>query len=168
MDNNTPFNCQLCDETHVAAFKCVDCGDLLMCEFMQISHARGKLSKGHRIERLTITPTVSKGSSHDSGAAIICNIHNDVFRYYDHDCGVVICRDCYALSHTGHKCISIPDAAIEYRELLDNKTQELKETIDAARHTEGAITEVEEKLEKRYSELNERINKEFKEVRILL
>jgi hypothetical protein len=183
------MNCQICDENHIASFKCIDCNGILMCEFMSISHSKGKLTKSHRIEKLshilTAPSTQNVAKSTDNGsptkkdtvstnattslppeslATILCPQHNDVYRYYDHDCGIVICRDCYALLHNGHKCISIAVAAADFHSSLTTVCHDMKETTNALCTAETLVVEISDKLDARYSELNGQINKEFKEV----
>jgi hypothetical protein len=183
------INCQFCDENHIATFKCIDCNGILMCEFMSISHSKGKLTKSHRIEKLsqllTASSTQNVAKSTDNGsptkkdtvstnpttslppeslATILCPQHNDVYRYHDHDCGIVICRDCYALLHNGHKCISIAEAAADFHSSLTTVCHDMKETTNALCTAETLVVEISDKLDARYSELNGQINKEFKEV----
>jgi hypothetical protein len=181
------LNCQACDENHIATFKCVDCGDILMCEFMSLSHSKGKLTKSHRIEKLsnllTVPSTQKEAKSADNGSPtkknavststplppeslviILCPQHNDIYRYYDADCGIVICRDCYALLHNGHKCVAISEATADFHSSLTTVCHDMKEKTNALCTAETLVVEISDKLDSRYSELNGQINKEFKEV----
>jgi len=49
-------------------------------------------------------------------ASSICAEHDEAFRFYDEQCGQVICRDCVALNHNGHKCCSLVVAVAKCRE----------------------------------------------------
>ena len=49
-----------------------------------------------------------------------CPEHNDQeFRFFDEDCGRVICRDCHTLKHNGHKCVTLAEAASKYRKEME-------------------------------------------------
>ena len=49
-----------------------------------------------------------------------CPEHNDQeFRYFDEDCGRVICIDCLALNHNGHKCVTLAEAASKSRKEME-------------------------------------------------
>jgi hypothetical protein len=160
----------LCDEAHIGTYKCLDC-NYLMCEFMSISHTKGKLTKNHRIEKLSLLKMKETNGSgahaKESFSHLLCSLHNDVYKYYDHDCGAVICRDCYAFSHNGHRCVAIPDATNDFRELIESKITEVQQGIDVIKTSEANILEIEENLDKRFSELNEVINLDFRDVRNL-
>jgi hypothetical protein len=40
----------------------------------------------------------------------MCTLHNDPFRFFDRDCGRLICRDCFVLEYMGHKCQGLAEA----------------------------------------------------------
>ena len=158
--------CSLCEEKHAATHKCLDC-NTIMCEFMSVSHLKMKGSRHHLIEKLTTYKFKSNSGVNTKDAALglfLCTLHNDVFKYYDHDCQSIICRDCYAFNHSGHRCTSICDAAFEFRELLEVTTQDIQDTVNKFQESEKGIVDAETQLDKRFLILNEAINKEFKEV----
>ena len=49
-----------------------------------------------------------------------CPEHSDQeFRYFDEDCGRVICIDCHTLNHNGHKCVALAEAASKSRKEME-------------------------------------------------
>ena len=69
----------------------------------QAGHTRSKTSLDHRVVSLE-----------ERKANPLCPEHNDPFRFFDENCGRVICRDCFALSHCGHTCVLVAEAASKY------------------------------------------------------
>ena len=106
--------CEACDEKHPANFCCLDCKEN-MCKTAAQFHTRNKASRDHRVvslEELEANPQLASVS-------VLCPEHNDQFRFFDQDCGCVICRDCYALNHSGHKCVVVAEAASKYRQEME-------------------------------------------------
>ena len=123
--------CEACDEKHPANFCCLDCKENMFKTAAQF-HTRNKASRDHRVvslEELEANPQLASVS-------VLCPEHNDQFRFFDQDCGRVICRDCYALNHSGHKCVVAAEAASKYRqemEALVTKASCQAEKINAAK-----------------------------------
>ena len=89
-------DCEACDEKHPATFCCLDCRENF-CKTAAQFHKRSKASRDHRVvslEELKANPQLASVS-------VFCPEHNDQFRFFDKDCGRVICRDCYALIIAG-------------------------------------------------------------------
>ena len=124
--------CEVCDEKHPAAFICLDCKEN-MCKTAAQFHKRSKTSRDHRVvslEELKANPQLASVS-------VLCPEHNDQFRFFDKECGRVICRDCYALNHSGHECVIVAEAASKYRqemEALVTKASSQVEKIKAAKY----------------------------------
>ena len=109
--------CQLCEDIHLATFHCMDC-DEDMCEIMKIGHSKAKVSKHHTIIPIPELKSVITSPSKESSCNV-CPIHNDSYRYYDEICQTRICRDCFALTHYGHRCVSIEEGFLEKKKLMD-------------------------------------------------
>ena len=95
-------DCEACDEKHPATFCCLECKENF-CKTAAQFHKRSKTSRDHRVvslEELKANPQLASVS-------VLCPEHNDQFRFFDKDCSRVICRDCYALNHSGHKCVTV-------------------------------------------------------------
>jgi len=100
-----------CESQHAATYLCVDCKENF-CQEAATWHTRMKLIAKHRmvsLEELKAHPELLRGA-----ASSICA--DEAFRFYDEQCGQVICRDCVALNHNGHKCCSVAVAAAKCRE----------------------------------------------------
>ena len=123
-------DCEACDEKHPATFCCLECKENF-CKTAAQFHKRSKTSRDHRVvslEELKANPQLASVS-------VLCPEHNDQFRFFDKDCSRVICRDCYALNHSGHKCVTVAEAASKYRqqmEALVTKASSQVEKIKAA------------------------------------
>ena len=106
--------CEACDEKHPATFCCLDCKEN-MCKTAAQFHKRSKLSRDHRV----VTFKELKANPQVASVSVLCPEHNDQFRFFDENCGHVICRDCYALNHNGHKCVVVAKAASKYRQEME-------------------------------------------------
>ena len=106
--------CEACDEKHPATFCCLVCKEN-MCNTAAQIHKRSKLSRGHRV----VTFKELKANPQLASISVLCPEHNDQFRFFDENCGHVICRDCYALNHNGHKCVVVAKAASKYRQEME-------------------------------------------------
>ncbi|XP_068752799.1 E3 ubiquitin-protein ligase TRIM56-like [Montipora capricornis] len=139
--------CQICDdEKHPATSCCLDCKEY-MCKDVARLHTRQKLARHHcvvSLEELKANPMLVGLSD------ALCPEHNDQFRFFDEDCGHVVCRECVILKHHGHKCLSLADAASKYRHemnKLSNKAIALEEKIKAS---EARLKEATDDLKQQY------------------
>ena len=84
--------CEASDKRHPANFCCLDCKEN-MCKTAAQFHTRNKASRDHRVvflEELEANPQLASVS-------LICQKHNDKFRFFDERCGYVVCRECRTL-----------------------------------------------------------------------
>ena len=122
--DTTPVLCDTCgEEEHLATSYCLECKEK-MCDIAAQFHTRLKLSRDHRV--LSIAEL--KGNPQLATIPVFCPEHNEPFRYFDKDCGQVICRDCQALEHNGHKCCSLAEASAQSRQDLEALTSKVKAT----------------------------------------
>jgi hypothetical protein len=154
--------CELCDEDHMAYMRCMDCMQN-MCETAAKLHSRTKSTKNHR---LVLLSNLDENSSCNHGEifCLVCPTHNDTYRYFDRDCGCVICRDCFALNHTGHKCVNSAVAAKEFRETLDKSSKDVRLRIDSLVQAEKSIEEIAKNLNNNYTALNEKLESTFEKL----
>ena len=109
-----------------------------MCDVAAQFHTRLKLSRDHRV--LLIAEL--KGNPHPAAIPVFCPEHNEPFRYFDKDCGQVICRDCQALEHNGHKCCSLAEASAQNRQDLEALTSKAKSTAVQLKEAEERVMTV--------------------------
>ena len=160
-DEGSPV-CEICDhEQHPATSCCLDWKEN-MCKDLARFHTRQKATRDHRVfslEELKANPKLT-------AVRVYCSEHNDPFRFFDEDCGHVVCRDCVTLKHNGHKCLSLAEAASKYRQemkALATKASTHAEEIKAAEaRVEGVSLELKQAYEKEAS----LIQGTFKEVRL--
>ena len=103
-----------------------------MCKTAARFHTRNGASRDHRV----VTFKEPKANPRLASVTVLCPEPNDQFCFFDEDCGRVICRDCYALDHSGHKCVVVAEAASKYRqemEALVTKANCQAEKINAAK-----------------------------------
>lgn len=163
--DTSDFSCELCDEDHGAALRCIDCKQN-MCDIAAKLHRRTKSTKHHRMLPIHDCIDDENGTFRDASneMCIVCPQHQDTYRYFDRDCGCCICRDCFALTHTGHKCVTSGVAAKEFRTELEKSSKEVKVKIDSFQVAEKALEEINRNLTVRYNELNEKLESTFEQV----
>ena len=154
--------CEACDDKHPAISFCLTCQEA-MCEDAARWHARQKATRDHHVvslEDLKANPKLA-------AVPVICSDHNEQFRFFDEDCGHVVCGECITLEHNGHKCLSLAEAASNYRqemEALSTKASTHAEEIKAA---EVRLEGVSSDLEQVYEEQAAFIQGTFEEVRLI-
>ena len=83
---------------------------------------------------------------------VLLEEHNEQFRFFDEDCGHVVCRDCVTLKHNGHKCLSLAEAAAKYRQemeaLVTKASTQAEEIKGAETKVEGVSLELKQAYEK--------------------
>ena len=85
--NDTSHDCEACGEKHPANFCCLDCKEN-MCKTAAQFHTRNKASRDHQVvslEELEAKPQLASVS-------LVCQKHNDKFRFFEEWCGNVVCR----------------------------------------------------------------------------
>ena len=132
-----------------------------MCKTAAQFHKRSKASRDHRVvslEELNENPQLASVS-------VLCPEHNDQFRFFDQDCGRVICRDCYALNHSGHKCVAVADAASKYRKEMEALVTKASSQVEKIKAAESRVMRASVSMKEACVERNDEIQEFFQQVR---
>ncbi|XP_068688634.1 tripartite motif-containing protein 3-like isoform X1 [Montipora foliosa] len=140
--------CETCDDDqHPATSCCLDCKEK-MCKDAARWHVRHRAFRDHRVvllEELKANPKLA-------AVPVFCSEHNEQFRFFDEDCGHVVCRDCVTLKHNGHKCLSLAEAVSKYRQemeaLVTKASTQAEEIKGAETKVEGVSLELKQAYEK--------------------
>ncbi|XP_068751007.1 tripartite motif-containing protein 2-like [Montipora capricornis] len=118
-----------------------------MCKDAARWHVRHRAFRDHRVvllEELKANPKLA-------AVPVFCSEHNEQFRFFDEDCGHVVCRDCVTLKHNGHKCLSLAEAASKYRQemeaLVTKANTQAEELKGAETKVEGVSLELKQAYE---------------------
>ena len=152
--------CEACDEKHPANFCCLDCKEN-MCKTAAQFHKSSKTRRDHRVvslEELKANPQLASVS-------VLCPEHNDQFRFFDKDCRRVICRDCYALNHSGHNCVTVAEAASEYRQEMEALVTKASSQVEKIKAAEGQVMRASVSMKEACEERNDEIQEYFQQVR---
>ena len=150
---------EACDEKHSANFCCLDCKEN-MCKTAAQIHKRSKLSRDHHV----VTFKELKANPQLASVSVLCPEHNDQFRFYDQDCGRVICRDCYALNHSGHKCVALAEAASKYRQDMKGLVTKACGQVENIKVAEAQVMGEVVLMEEAREEQRDKIQGFFREV----
>ena len=151
--------CEACDEKHPSMFFCLDCKEN-MCKAAAQIHKRSKLSRDHRV----VTFKELKANPQLASVSVLCPEHNDQFRFFDENCGHVICRDCYALNHNGHKCVVVAEAASKYRQEMAALVTKASCQAKKIKAAEDQVMEEATSMDLACEEQREKIQGFFREV----
>ncbi|XP_068696613.1 E3 ubiquitin-protein ligase TRIM45-like isoform X2 [Montipora foliosa] len=160
-ENDDLHLCQICDdEKHPATSCCLDCKEY-MCKDAARLHTRQKVARDHcvvSLEELKANPKLAAVSN------AFCPEHNDQFRFFDEDCGHIVCRDCVTLQHHGHKCLSLADAASKYRQEMDELSHQAIALAEKIKAGEARLKEATDDLKQEYANTAALIQTTFKEL----
>jgi len=155
-----PPNCEVCKEDHLATFRCVDCAEN-MCEALAGTHLRQKATRNHNVLTLEAFNTHPQPS-------VNCLEHNQAFAFYDTQCQNVVCRDCVALEHSGHKCISLSAAGVGCREKLQELAQKATALSNKMHDVEASVARVRQDLTLCHQQEDAKITNAFNQIRAAL
>jgi len=155
-----PPNCEVCKEDHFATHHCVDCAEN-MCNVLAQAHTRQKATRNHNVLTLEAFKKNPK-------PFLNCLEHNQAFAFYDTQCQTVVCRDCIALDHCGHKCISLAAAGVGCREKLDELAQKVTVLSNKMHDVETSVARVRQDLTLCYQQEDAKITAAFDQVRAAL
>jgi hypothetical protein len=165
---SSTYYCQVCSDIHTAIFRCDECEENL-CQVAASFHQKGKSTKNHALKAIESPPAndiISNlmGQLSILSPMITCPQHKEEFKYFDEDCKKLICRDCVVVSHHGHRCSFIKDAATSHRALLESSVQEARFQSDAIKKAEAEVSVVKSKLQEEYQQVHQSIGDLFDRV----
>ncbi|CAH1786937.1 unnamed protein product [Owenia fusiformis] len=139
----TIWNCELCvqgGKIIPAVLQCMECNEKL-CQSCGQSHKRSRLSKSHLILDLTGDRSLNAKATINmlSQRTLYCQEHiNEPLKYFCKNDQHLICQDCFAFSHQGHKLENIEQRAKVSKENLSSIVDLGKQRLD--KYTEGIKT----------------------------
>lgn len=155
------LDCEACDKKHPANFSCLYCKKM-MCKTAAQFHTRNKASCDHRVVSLE----EMKANPQLAFLSVYCPEHNDQeFRYFDEDCGHVICIDCHNLNHNGHKCVTLAEAASKYREEMEALVTKASSQAEKIKAAEADVKKAAAFMKKASDERRAEMQGFFSEVR---
>ena len=168
---STSSCCQVCIDIHPAIFRCDECEENL-CQVAANIHQRGKSTKNHALRPIDTEAATDIITNLMSQLAVLsplitCPEHREEFKYFDEDCKKLLCRDCAIVTHHGHRCSFIKDAADTKQVLLESSVQEARFQCDAIKKAEAEVSVVKSKLQEEYQQVHQAIGDLFDRVRSL-
>ena len=155
------LDCEACDKKHPANFSCLYCKKM-MCKTAAQFHTRNKASCDHHVVSLE----EMKANPQLAFLSVYCPEHNDQeFRYFDEDCGHVICIDCHNLNHNGHKCVTLAEAASKYREEMEALVTKASSQAEKIKAAEADVKKAAAFMKKASDERRAEMQGFFSEVR---
>lgn len=174
--------CELCDEQHPATSYCEDC-ESRICDLMASAHKKAKGTRDHRVTPLPLQMSASNekvfggdqlsGDTNASASACeevppTCTEHSLEFTDFDTQCSVPVCVRCLSLTHHGHKCITLAEAASAAKERADASTSEWERLAEEMRTIEHEGMADMEALEASRAACERDIKARFEELRSVI
>ena len=160
--------CERCgnsDESMQFKFCCTCCECL--CSWCTKDHARAKKTRKHELIEIGEKKNQDEKSLLNSipHKTISCPVHSDeVLKFYCKTCSLLICRDCMALSHSGHSYDRIEAVA-------ESEKKDLLPLVEKAESAAGKLEDAMAKGEKsiqniqmKKKSVDDAVNKCFKEL----
>ena len=143
MHSKEEISCDQCVDTTSgpAVSFCVNCCDFL-CNACAKHHKTWRKTLNHELQQVGSSKTGSsiatKSLDNIPHKPMNCQLHEDeTLKFYCETCGMLICRDCMAIEHAGHKYDRIEKVAEKEKVHLVSL---LRNADDAKTKLDGAIT----------------------------
>ena len=159
--------CEQCRGGVSVAF-CRQCAEFICADCVK-SHQKMKVFSGHKVVTLE---ELKKG-----GAKQIlvskppppkCPIHDEPMKAYCFDCSSLICRDCIAINHAGHKSEFTKVAAPETKKQLAEHLEPLKEVQASLCKAAEVVQVTKSEVVAQGTSIAENINQSFQELQEIL
>jgi hypothetical protein len=131
-----------------------------MCESLARAHSRARVSAHHRIvslDEVAANPEYARPVG-------VCPEHQQLFRFFDQICGCLVCYDCLALDHSGHKCQSIPLAIKSCQEAIEPGVAAARQRASMLKFAEGQLRAALQTLRGNAAEQRSKLDQHFNEV----
>ena len=151
-ESESLFNCEVCDDKHVAIFWCFNCKED-MCKVAAHFHIRHKASNRHALLSLE-----------SATASASCSKHSEPFRLFDNTCGHMVCKRCIKLDHKGHNFSSFADAALKCRQEVQELATKVNTRSEEIKTAEAQVKQAMLDMENSRKRQKARIHSLFKEV----
>ena len=146
------------------AFCCSCC--LFLCDFCKKGHKRMKKTVHHELIELggkkvgDVSPVVSRQPTY-------CTVHDDEkIKFFCQDCEMLVCRDCFIVTHKDHKRIEYTEEGDAAREALKESAAKCNEAKVSGTFTESIANG--EKMLRQIDTRKEEIEKEIEETFTIL
>lgn len=153
------YVCQACaddKEQHAALFRCVECNQDI-CDTIKRIHANISALRNHQI--------VSIDGKNPLPVPMFCPEHNLAYRFFDVDCGRVICADCVVTDHTGHKCQTLSVAASSCRQDMEVLASKATSEANVMKAAEDRLAQVLAEVDQKYEQESAKIDTNFDAVK---
>ena len=165
--NQSSVNCDRCivSSESIAVKFCCNCS-LFLCSWCTKDHSRWQKTHKHELVDVGEKKEEQQEKSLINSIprkVMSCPLHSDeVLKFYCVTCSCLICRDCMALSHSGHSYDRIEATAEKERESL---LQDIQDADSAANKLEDAIANGEkrsQKIKSRQQSVDNEIKEHFR------
>ena len=164
--------CERCVEENEAIGFCCQCCTLL-CELCCDDHKRSKTTVDHRL--ITDPGSQMEETDYDYGAEQSefkpemvelehqrCSVHADeILKFYCESCSCLMCRDCTAVEHCGHKYDRLERVVDKEREILVSLLEEATQTKERIEAAISSVAKVRKDFDAKKLSIDESIASAF-------
>ena len=94
-----------------------------------------------------------------------CGVHNEPYKYWDVQCGRLLCVDCAVLQHVGHKCQSLSEAAGARRGEVAALLARADKQVGQLQSVEGQVAGALQELDRQHAHAVAQVRAAFEQVR---
>ena len=174
VDGEQEVKCDECDNDPVVSF-CPEC-NIFLCHACNDHHKRNKRYRDHGVVPLTELKSNKDAPIQAKVKIPLCKEHDEQLKYYCETCDQLVCMYCTVKKHNDHHHDSVKQMATKHRNELNKITDPvegmIKNLSEAHDNIEKMIKktrrqgeEVDEKIDRYYDELLQKLMKQKDEVK---
>ena len=171
ISSNDSIPCDQCtasSDDDAVAFCCSCC--LFLCDFCKKGHKRMKKTVHHELIELG-GKRVEGGSSFVSRQPTSCADHDyETVRFFCQDCEMLVCRDCFIVTHKDHERIEFTKVGDAAREALKESAAKCNEAQVPGTFTESIANgeKMLQQIDTRKEEIEKEIEETFTKLKTIL
>ena len=175
VDGEQEVKCDECNEDDPVVSFCPECNSFL-CLTCNDYHKRSKKYFNHAVVPLTELKSNKDAPIQAKVKIPLCKEHDEQLKYYCETCDELVCMYCTVKKHNGHNHDSVKQMATKHRNELKKTTDPVEEMIKNLSEANDNIEkmmkktrrqgeEVDEKIDRYYDELLQKLMKQKDEVK---
>ena len=163
VDDEQEVKCDECNEDDPVVSFCPECKSFL-CLTCNDYHKRSKKYFNHAVVPLTELKSNKDAPIQAKVKIPLCKEHDEQLKYYCETCDELVCMYCTVKKHNGHNHDSVKQMATKHRNELKKTTDPVKEMIKNLSEANDNIEKMMKKTRRRGEEVDEKIDRYYDEL----
>ena len=163
VDGEQEVKCDECNEDDPVVSFCPECNSFL-CLTCNDYHKRSKKYFNHAVVPLTELKSNKDAPIQAKVKIPLCKEHDEQLKYYCETCDELVCMYCTVKKHNGHNHDSVKQMATKHRNELKKITDPVEVMIKNLSEANDNIEKMMKKTRKRGEEVDEKIDRYYDEL----